>query len=66
MSILPFVTSDSFNFFLMPESKFSNAVKGASIVGKGRAGPFGSNSNGDMTLNPTREKPEKVGIQMSF
>ena len=46
--------------------KFSNAVKGASIVGKGRAGPFGSNSNGDMTLNPTREKPEKVGIQMSF
>lgn len=46
--------------------KFSNAVKGASIVGKGRAGPFGSDSNGDMTLNPTREKPEKIGIQMTF
>jgi hypothetical protein len=46
--------------------KFSNAVKGASIVGKGRAGPFGSDSNGDMTLNPTKEKPEKIGIQMTF
>jgi hypothetical protein len=46
--------------------KFSNAVKGASIAGKGRAGPFGSDSNGDMTLNPTRQKPEKIGIQMTF
>jgi hypothetical protein len=46
--------------------KFSNAVKGASIVGKGRAGPFGSDSNGDMTLNQTKEKPEKIGIQMTF
>jgi len=46
--------------------KFSNAVVGASIVGKGRAGPFGSDSNGEMTTNTTREKPEKMGIQMTF
>lgn len=46
--------------------KFSDAVVGASIVGKGRAGPFGSDSTGEMTLNPTRVKPEKMGIQMTF
>lgn len=46
--------------------KFSDAVVGASIVGKGRAGPFGSDAQGDMTLNPTRVKPEKMGIQMTF
>lgn len=46
--------------------KFSDAVVGASIVGKGRAGPFGSDAQGEMTLNPTRVKPEKMGIQMTF
>jgi hypothetical protein len=46
--------------------KFSDAVVGASIVGKGRAGPFGSDAQGDMTLNQTRVKPEKMGIQMTF
>lgn len=46
--------------------KFSDSVVGASIVGKGRAGPFGTNSKGDMTNSPTRVKPEKMGIQMKF
>lgn len=46
--------------------KFSDSVVGASIVGKGRAGPFGTNSKGDMTSSTTRVKPEKMGIQMKF
>ena len=46
--------------------KFKSAVKGASITGKGRAGPFGTDANGNMTSSPTRVKPEKLGIQMSF
>ena len=46
--------------------KFKNAVKGASITGKGRAGPFGTDANGNMTSSSTRVKPEKLGIQMTF
>tara|TARA_B100001778_G_C18506843_1_gene592262 strand:+ start:67 stop:1071 length:1005 start_codon:yes stop_codon:yes gene_type:complete len=46
--------------------KFKDAVKGASISGKGRAGPFGTDDQGNMTNSATRVKPEKLGIQMTF
>jgi len=46
--------------------KFANQVKGAHLAGKGRAGPFGTDSQGNKTNSSTRVKGEKVGIQMSF
>ena len=45
---------------------FKDAVKGAYIMGKYRAGPFGADAQGNKTDKPTRVQPEKLGIQMSF
>lgn len=46
--------------------KFKNQVRGAHLSGKGRAGPFGTDSQGNKTNTTTRVKGEKVGIQMLF
>tara|TARA_R100000152_G_scaffold4406_1_gene1519 strand:- start:41 stop:1051 length:1011 start_codon:yes stop_codon:yes gene_type:complete len=45
---------------------FKDAVKGAYIMGKYRAGPFGADAQGNKTDKPTKVQPEKLGIQMSF
>tara|TARA_B100000131_G_C18021605_1_gene574800 strand:- start:59 stop:1087 length:1029 start_codon:yes stop_codon:yes gene_type:complete len=45
---------------------FKDSVKDAYIMGKYRAGPFGADAQGNMTTNPTRVQPEKLGIQMTF
>ena len=45
---------------------FKDLVKGAYIMGKYRAGPFGADAQGNKTDKPTRVQPEKLGIQMSF
>jgi len=45
---------------------FKNQVKGAHLAGKGRAGPFGTDFQGNKTNSTTKVKGEKVGIQMLF
>ncbi len=48
----------------VPQAK--NQVIGAILKGKGRAGPFGSDAQGNKTNNPTSLHPERMGIQIKI
>jgi hypothetical protein len=48
----------------VPQAK--NQVIGAMLKGKGRAGPFGSDAQGNKTNNPTSVHPERMGIQIKI
>ena len=47
-------------------SQAKNQVIGAMLKGKGRAGPFGSDSQGNKTNRPSSLKPERIGIQVTI